>query len=267
MLASQLPTKLQMAFAQNASVSYLRTVPVASQIGITPGAASYNDGFPPLNFLDPAAGGVDVSGKDMNGVLNALSAMLVWYSAGGAITYDSTYQTAIGGYPRGSVLQSAITAGFFWISTADANTTNPDTGGAGWIQAYSPPAGTVVSFSGSSVPTGYLAVPTTQTLVSTTTYANLFAAIGYTWGGSGANFGLPYLASGYMPVQGTLAAITHGKVKDHTHKGNFVFSSLAAAGASTFPQLTYTDSATPTAPEGGADNLAAGVGMSFIVKF
>ena len=40
-------------------------------------------------------------------------------------------------------------------------------------------------------PTGFLACD--GSLVSTTTYANLFALIGYTYGGSGANFNLPFI--------------------------------------------------------------------------
>jgi hypothetical protein len=133
MQSSDLPTKLQTPFAVNAGGPYIRTIPVASQIGIVDGAASYNDGFPPLNFLTEGAGGVNPFGQDMNGILKELSAMLWWYSAGAPITYDSAFQTAIGGYPKGAVLHSASVAGLFWRSTTENNVTNPDTGGAGWV--------------------------------------------------------------------------------------------------------------------------------------
>jgi len=49
--------------------------------------------------------------------------------------------------------------------------------------------GAVVDFAGTTVPNGYLICDGSS--YSTTTYANLFAAIGYTWGGSGGNFNIP----------------------------------------------------------------------------
>lgn len=51
------------------------------------------------------------------------------------------------------------------------------------------PAGIIMDYAGSSVPTGWLECDGTGK--STTTYAALFAAIGYTWGGSGATFNVP----------------------------------------------------------------------------
>jgi len=55
------------------------------------------------------------------------------------------------------------------------------------------PAGTVIDFAGPSanVPTGYLICDGAS--YSTTTYATLFAAIAYTWGGSSASFNVPDL--------------------------------------------------------------------------
>ena len=55
------------------------------------------------------------------------------------------------------------------------------------------PAGTVIDFAGPSanIPTGYLICDGTS--YSTTTYATLFSAIAYTWGGSGASFNVPDL--------------------------------------------------------------------------
>lgn len=269
MKATDIPKKIDMPWAMNAAAQFLRLPPDASQIGIIDGAASFNDGFPPLTFTPVGAGGVNPSGADTNGILQMITAIARWFCAGAPINYDSTFQTAIGGYPKGAVVQSATTLGVFWISTLDNNLTNPDSGGGGWTNAYSPPAGSVFAYAGSSVPAGYLQVPQTLTLVSTTTYANLFNAIGYTWGGSGASFALPYLASGYVPVQGTLAALSHGKVKDHTHPYTLYTAQAPQTGSST-PCWTGTQTVqtgTPASPEGGTDNLAAGMGMMFIVKY
>ena len=58
-------------------------------------------------------------------------------------------------------------------------------GGGGFTM----PSGTIVDYAGSSAPTDWLLCNGAS--VSTTTYATLFAAIGYTYGGSGASFTLP----------------------------------------------------------------------------
>lgn len=106
-------------------------VPVGSLIGITDGAASFTDGFPPLTMTDPGAGGLFPDGKDFNGAFFALSAAIRWGHAGGRPTFDSAFSTAVGGYPIGAVLQAVDQSGF-WISTANNNTTDPDAGGANW---------------------------------------------------------------------------------------------------------------------------------------
>lgn len=133
MQSSQIPAKFNIPFANNASAPYIRQVPQASQTGITPGAASLYDGFPPLNFQPIAAGGIPPFGQDMNGLLNQSTAWNQWHSAGGPILYDPAFQTAIGGYPNGAIVGSLIVQGNYWMSTVDNNLTNPDAGGAGWI--------------------------------------------------------------------------------------------------------------------------------------
>ena len=129
MQASNEPTKIQLPFA---NAGDKQTIPVASQIGVADGRASYTDGFPPLTRTPVVAGGVPPFGTDMNGILNAITAIQQWVSAGGTFKYDSAFSTAIGGYPKGAVLQKADSSGS-WISTAENNTANPDTGGAGWL--------------------------------------------------------------------------------------------------------------------------------------
>ena len=53
--------------------------------------------------------------------------------------------------------------------------------------------GDIKLIAGASAPNGWLAC--TGTSVSTTTYAALFAVIGYTFGGSGASFSLPAIST------------------------------------------------------------------------
>lgn len=131
MLASQVPVKFPIPFAGAAGGGYITPTPTLSQIGVTPGRASLTDGFVPLNMTPIPGGGVPPFGQDMNGILNMTTAAIQWLQAGGLPFYDSTFSTAIGGYPNGAMLRRADGAGF-WISTADNNITNPDTGGAGW---------------------------------------------------------------------------------------------------------------------------------------
>ena len=104
---SNIPTKFPIPFANNAGPGFVRPIPQASQIGITPGAASLTDGFPPLNFNPVAAGGIPPFGEDMNGILLQITQWIRWLTAGAPLAWDSTYATAIGGYPLGAKVLSA----------------------------------------------------------------------------------------------------------------------------------------------------------------
>jgi len=133
MQLSQIPTLVPLPFAASGNKN---VIPQASQIGITPGAASLVDGFPPLTFTPLAAGGIPPAGADFNGILNLLSANTQWQNAGGFSQYNAAFSTAVGGYPKTALLAKASGSGY-WLSLADNNATDPDTGGAGWI-AFDP---------------------------------------------------------------------------------------------------------------------------------
>jgi hypothetical protein len=132
MLASAIPPSFPLPFAGGAGGAYIRTIPLASQIGVQAGAASLTDGFPPLVFTPVSAGGTYMYGQDLNGIFNEITASVQWTQAGGFPTYNSAFSAAIGGYPNGAILQS-LSKTHLWISSADNNTTNPDAGGANWI--------------------------------------------------------------------------------------------------------------------------------------
>ena len=134
MQLSNAPGKLLLPFA-NAGAK--NTIPTTSQIGITAGAASLTDGFPPLTRTPIGAGGVPPSGLDMNGILYALSAALRWANAGGGYVYDGTFaaDSNVGGYPKGARVLRSDGSGY-WLNTTDGNTTDPETAGAvaaGWV--------------------------------------------------------------------------------------------------------------------------------------
>lgn len=135
---SSIPTKIDIIWAQDAGGTYVRTVPDTVQQPTYPYAASWPTGFPPNTFLSPVAGGEGPDGRDMNGGLQAVSAWSRWQAAGGPIIYDASFQTNISGYPNRAIVGSATTPGNLWVSTADGNVTNPDTGGAGWADFFAP---------------------------------------------------------------------------------------------------------------------------------
>ena len=129
MQASQIPSKVPLPFANSGTKN---AIPTASQIGVTPGAASLTDGFPPLTFTPIASGGVPPGGADFNGIFNLITAVQQWQSAGGIFKYDAAFSTSIGGYPQGAILMNTANTGS-WLNLVDNNTTNPDAGGANWI--------------------------------------------------------------------------------------------------------------------------------------
>lgn len=100
-------------------------IPVASQIGITNGAASYNDGFPPDTMIPVVAGGTPPFGQDFNGILYTITASLAAIQAGQPWLYSATIVAAIGGYPVGTIVGSSDGSGL-WINTVAANVTDPD---------------------------------------------------------------------------------------------------------------------------------------------
>lgn len=136
--SASIPTKVDVVWASGAGPTYTRQVPDASQQPSQPYAASFTTGFPPDTFIAPEAGGAGPDGRDVNGVLQQLSAWIQWQAAGGPIVYDGTFQTAVGGYPQGAVVSSAAYLGVLWLSTADNNVTDPDSGGSGWARLFSP---------------------------------------------------------------------------------------------------------------------------------
>lgn len=124
-------------------------IPVPSQISTTVNAASFTDGFPPNTMTPEASGGLPFFGQDMNGILYMVSAYCANFAAGALPSYNATLSGTVSGYPVGVVLVNTNGNGL-WINQVSGNTTNPDTGGAGWMPAAG--VGSVqVSITGGSV--------------------------------------------------------------------------------------------------------------------
>lgn len=124
-------------------------IPVASQIGVLPGAASFTDGFPPATMVDPEAdGGVPPFGQDMNGLLYMITAYCAMLQAGQLVNWNDTAQTAFGGYAIGAQVASIAAPGRVWTNWVDGNPNDPDVDPTGWaandpqLATLSPTAGT-----------------------------------------------------------------------------------------------------------------------------
>ena len=222
---SSIPPKFPVYWGSNAGAPYIRSIPTTSQIGIVNCAASLPDGFPPLTFLAQTSGGCPPFGQDMNGILRQITQWQQWQQAGELPTiYDSSFQTSIGGYPNGAIIQSAVVPGDFWISTADNNTTNPDTGGSGWSPAPSAYATGDVKWNwGTTIPSGWVISNNANTIGNATSGATLASSTTqllfiYTWNncsntlcpvstGRGANAAADYAANKtilVLPLSGTM---------------------------------------------------------------
>jgi microcystin-dependent protein len=128
------------------------------------------------------------------------------------------------------------------------------------------PTGALTQFAGATAPSGFLLCEGQS--VSTTTYADLFGVIGYTYGGSGASFLVPNLQNRVPVGKGpdtefdalgeTGGAKTHtlttDQIPSHTHTGT-----TAGAGNHTHyvPNIRTTGSGTGAFAEswgGGGGN-------------
>lgn len=109
------------------------------------------------------------------------------------------------------------------------------------------PVGSIIDFAGTSAPTSYLVCDGSS--YDTGVYAALFSVIGYTWGGSGANFNVPNL-QGYVtagaggslpPLTNTVGssggsaahAISTAELPTFTPSGTVPFNIVGGTGPST----------------------------------
>lgn len=140
--------------------------------------------------------------------------------------------------------------------------------------------GWIIDFAGPAAPAGFLACPTAAggaQLVSRTTYAALFAAIGTYWGaGDGSTtFGIPWFPADYAAVQANanVGTDTVGQVINHTHPDGILNSpnnnwpGMPAGTSSGYATSVGYLQNTGNPTGGGAANLAAGVRVLKCVKF
>lgn len=125
------------------------------------------------------------------------------------------------------------------------------------------PAGAVQDFAMATAPTGWLEC--NGAAVSRTTYADLFAAIGTTWGsGDGSTtFNLPpdRYRVGRNAAAAVVGTLQTSQNKSHTHTGSGTTATESVGHSHTFSGTTATENADHTHTEvrpSGAANLQAG---------
>lgn len=196
-------------FGKNAGPTYIQLpVPVASQIGITPGIASFDDGFVPLNMTDPSVGGIPPKGSQMNGVLYMITQYCALLQAGEICSYSAGSSVAFGGYSVGAKLASISTPGIIWTNLVNGNTNDPDVDSTGWYSniplyvSVSPTAGQhdnyvlpgasdyaidINTAAGEVDISGFVAQRDGQTLYLSCTGSNIFQALASSTSSSAAN--------------------------------------------------------------------------------
>lgn len=130
------PDLILTPFGENADPSTIRTIPETVSPSDPKQNASWSKGFPIATMTAISAGGVPPEGKDLNGVLNAISEHTVFTEGGGQYKWSDEYVAAKGGYAKGSVLQSDNGENSY-ISVTDNNSKNfnidPSSIGDQWV--------------------------------------------------------------------------------------------------------------------------------------
>ncbi|CAI1841393.1 Uncharacterised protein [Serratia grimesii] len=133
MNSSDIPSRTTKAFSVNGSKN---TIPVDSTgATLADGDATFDSGFPPLTMTPISAGGKPPKGKDMNGILYAITQKQQWQDAGMSYPYNSAFSTSITGYPKGAIIPNSTYSGV-WINLTEANVNNPEVSTAtatGWV--------------------------------------------------------------------------------------------------------------------------------------
>ncbi len=97
------PKLIVKPFAKNGQKN---VIPENYETSMESNQATWDQGFGLITMLPVAAGGLPPKGQDFNGIFNQLSENIVYLSQGGRFKFSAEYAEAIGGYPKGAILQS-----------------------------------------------------------------------------------------------------------------------------------------------------------------
>lgn len=139
------------------------------------GKAGFDLGFAAINMTAKEAGGIPPFGQDFNGILFSITEILRYVQAGGLPSFSASMASAVGGYSKGAIVLGGNGVTVFQ-NTIDGNTTNPNSGGAGWVgdvlSGY--PVGAPIPWPTAVPPSGFI-VMIGQSF-SATTYPRLAIA-------------------------------------------------------------------------------------------
>lgn len=257
MQTSSQPKLLPVPFADAGSK---QNIPNDSQIGITAGRASYVDGFPPLTRTPLAAGGVPPFGTDFNGVLNDITSAVRWAQSGAGYPFSASFNTAIGGYPKGAKIPNSSLDGF-WVNTVDGNQNNPETiGGSltGWIPSDNSSSVSISGLSGSSLTLTPIQASKDRILLSGTLTSNI-NLIAPAWpkkwiveNKCAGNFSVTFKTangSGVVMASGTVHYLIGDGTNVIEYLGSAAYRTVGATiGTNQIPDMSYFFGAASSAP-------------------
>ena len=205
---------------------------------------------PPYGYLACPVAPTTISRSSYPALFNAIvlqNTVTITIASPGVVTWNNhpfINGMAITLYTTGSLPTGLNPGTTYYIQAATTNTFELSTTAGG---------GSIITTSG------------TQSGIHTAEYAPWGAGDGVT------TFGMPYFPAGYVPVAGTLASIgnkTTGQVINHTHpvSANVAFSGTGLNLGSGFTS-SVVSSTTGNPSNGGAANLAAGMGVLICVKY
>lgn len=138
------------------------------------------------------------------------------------------------------------------------------------------PSGCIIPYAGNpgTAPTGYLYCDGNS--YSTSLYPALFAAIGYTYGGSGATFNVPDTRGIFLRGAGTNPSNSSNTTtigtrqlddfKSHTHASTRATTPDLGAGAAGTTFYSSGGSSGTTGSAGGTETRPANLGINYIIK-
>lgn len=174
----------------------------------TAGAMSQDQGFPAETALPLGAGGVAPTREDFNGAFNLLSGIAFMAQKGFVFNFDNLQDYYVGCVVRDTTDEQKYEC----IVDAPAGTGEPHETPANWkkLDGSNIPIGAIIQYAvNGSLPEDFLECD--GGVVSRTLYADLFGAIGTTYGaGDGSTtFNLPNYTDGTFPEGSATAGTSH----------------------------------------------------------
>ena len=194
------PTKWQTSLVNSGDAN---VIPQSTPVGT--GEASFDDGFPQITQIPVGAGGIAPDRKDFNGLFKILGDWIFFNQNGGVSTYSENFDYVAGRV----VLYNGNLYKCIQSNGVSSTVVAPDSDTAYWQRLDSSGAitGEIKWFAFNTAPDGYLVCNGAN--VSRETYADLFAAIGTTFGsGDGSTtFTLPNLINKFAQGSTTVGTV------------------------------------------------------------